>query len=262
MVLVEDLKLQTRKEPRPGRKKRTSRAPIEEPIGRRSQWTAAQEAYLRCKRVMDMAAACALFVLLGPVLLIAGLLVRLTSRGPVIYSQKRVGRHGREFVIHKLRTMVHECESLTGPRWSTPGDPRITPVGRVLRKLHIDEFPQLWNVFKGDMSLIGPRPERPEFTNELVSAVPGYAERLAVRPGITGLAQVHLPPDTGLAGVRKKLIHDVYYIDHVGLSLDLRILVSTLCYVLRPVRSVVRPLIAPSREDVERRLTPSWRQAA
>ncbi len=260
MVQVQDLKTQIWKEPK--RRRRKIRRPVEEPIQRRSEWSAGQRAYLGCKRAMDVTAACLLFVVLGPALLVAGLLVRLTSRGPAIYAQKRLGRDGREFVIYKLRTMVHDCESLTGPRWSTPGDPRITPVGQVLRKLHIDEFPQLWNVLNGDMSLIGPRPERPEFVAELERAVPGYLERLAVRPGITGLAQVHLPADTDLASVRKKLVHDVYYIDHVSLLLDLRILVSTVCYVLRPVCAVLRPLVAPSRDMVERRLTPSLRQAS
>src|SRR5439155_12868491 len=122
------------------------------------------------------------------VTLLSMLLVKLTSRGPALYTQTRLGRNGRPFTIYKLRTMQHRCESLTGARWSTPGDPRITPVGRFLRKTHLDELPQLWNVLRGDMALVGPRPERPEFVPQLEQAVPHYRDRLLVRPGVSGLA--------------------------------------------------------------------------
>ena len=128
--------------------------------------------------------------------------------------------------------MIHNCESLTGPRWSMPGDPRITPVGWFLRRTHLDELPQLLNVLRGEMSLIGPRPERPEFVPELERELPGYTQRLAVRPGVTGLAQVQLPPDTDLDSVRRKLAHDLYYIRHVSPWLDLRLLVCTAFYAL------------------------------
>src|SRR5207248_4660391 len=141
----------------------------------------------------------------------AMLLVKLTSPGPMLYTQTRLGRRGRPFTIYKIRTMLHDCESLTGPQWSTPGDTRITRVGRWLRRTHIDELPQLWNVLRGDMSLVGPRPERPEFIPELENAIPFYRDRLLVRPGITGLAQVQLPPDTDMDSVRRQLAHDIYY---------------------------------------------------
>src|SRR6185436_10775300 len=111
--------------------------------------------------------ALAVAVVAVPVALAAMLVVRLTSRGPAIYTQNRVGYGGRMFTIYKIRTMIHNCESLTGPRWCVPGDPRVTPVGSVLRKLHIDELPQFLNVLRGDMSLVGPRPERPEFVRKL-----------------------------------------------------------------------------------------------
>jgi lipopolysaccharide/colanic/teichoic acid biosynthesis glycosyltransferase len=181
----------------------------------------------RAKRAADLALAAVLLVPAGPLVLAAWLLVRLTSAGPGVYTQTRVGRGGRVFTLYKLRTMMHDCESLTGPRWTVPGDPRITPVGQVLRDLHLDELPQLLNVLKGDMSLIGPRPERPEIVAELREAVPGYDRRLAVRPGITGFAQVHLPPDTDLRSVRRKLVFDRFYLRHRGARLGLFIALAT-----------------------------------
>ena len=105
----------------------------------------------------------------------------------------RLGKNGRPFRLHKIRTMRHDCEKATGPRWAVPGDPRITPLGRFLRQTHLDELPQLWNVLRGEMSLVGPRPERPEFVPDLEQAIPHYRDRLLVRPGVTGLAQVQLP---------------------------------------------------------------------
>jgi lipopolysaccharide/colanic/teichoic acid biosynthesis glycosyltransferase len=123
--------------------------------------------------------------------------------------------------------MYHDCESLTGPRWSMPGDPRITPVGKVLRRLHLDELPQLLNVLKGDMSLVGPRPERPEIVKKLRHSVPGYDRRHAVKPGITGFAQIHLPPDSCVRSVKNKLIYDLFYIRNRGAWMELYILLAT-----------------------------------
>jgi lipopolysaccharide/colanic/teichoic acid biosynthesis glycosyltransferase len=123
--------------------------------------------------------------------------------------------------------MRHQCESKSGPQWSTPGDSRITFVGRILRITHIDELPQLWNVLRGDMSLVGPRPERPEFVPQLEKHVAGYRQRLLVKPGITGLAQVQLPPDTDLESVRRKLAYDIYYVNHESLWLDFRLILCT-----------------------------------
>jgi lipopolysaccharide/colanic/teichoic acid biosynthesis glycosyltransferase len=138
-----------------------------------------------------------------------------------------LGCGGRRFTIYKIRTMTHDCERYTGPRWSVTGDGRATRVGRVLRRLHLDELPQLWNVLRGDMSLVGPRPERPEIAGPLARALPGYGRRLAVRPGLTGLAQVQLPPDEDLAGVARKLALDLDYVRRMGPWLDLRILAAT-----------------------------------
>lgn len=181
----------------------------------------------RMKAVLDRVLAAALLVLALPVLLGAMAAVRLTSRGPVIYTQTRLGRLGRPFTIFKLRTMCQDAESLTGPRWSLPGDPRVTPVGQVLRTLHLDELPQLWNVLKGEMSLVGPRPERPEIARELRKDVPGYDRRLAVKPGLTGFAQIHLPADETIESVRRKLVFDVFYVRRLGVAFDLYILVCT-----------------------------------
>ena len=181
----------------------------------------------RAKAVADYSLAASLIVATIPLVLLCVLLVRLTSRGPAIYTQTRVGRGGRIFTLYKSRTMRHDCEKQTGPRWSPPNDPRITPVGRILRKLHLDELPQLWNVVRGEMSLIGPRPERPEIVARLREAVPGYDRRHAVRPGITGYAQIHLPPDTCLRSVKNKLVYDLFYIRHRSPVMELFILLAT-----------------------------------
>lgn len=171
--------------------------------------------------------AAVLFVAGLPIMAATMLLVRLTSRGPAIYRQLRVGRNGRTFMMYKIRTMRVDAEAATGPVWTQSRDPRITPVGRWIRKLHLDEFPQLVNVLRGEMALIGPRPERPEFTRNLAVEIPGYLNRLAVRPGITGLAQINLPPDTDAESVRRKLVLDLDYVREGRLSLDLKILACT-----------------------------------
>ena len=194
-----------------GIRSRRERAPAPRPVvvPLHGRW------YLPCKHVLDFVAALALGLLALPVIAAAALVVKLTSKGPAFYTQVRVGRGGRLFTIYKIRSMVDNCESLTGPRWSMPGDPRVTWFGWLLRTTHLDELPQLLNVLRGDMSLIGPRPERPEFLPELERELPAYAQRLAVRPGVTGLAQVQLPADTDLGSVRRKLAHDLYYVRHV-----------------------------------------------
>ena len=154
---------------------------------------------MRVKAVGEWLFAAVIFILATPILLLIALAVKLTSRGPVLYSQTRVGKNGKLFTLYKVRSMAHDCEKTSGVRWSTPGDARITPIGAFLRKTHLDELPQLWNVLSGDMCLVGPRPERPEFTPALERAIPHYRDRLSVRPGVTGLAQVQLPADTDMA---------------------------------------------------------------
>jgi len=179
------------------------------------------------KAAADVLFAALLLVPAVPVMLACVALVRLTSRGPAVYTQSRVGRGGRVFTLYKIRSMCHECESLTGPRWSMPGDPRITAVGKVLRRLHLDELPQLVNVLKGEMSLVGPRPERPEIVKRLRQIVPGYDRRHAVKPGITGFAQVHLPPDSCVRSVKNKLAYDLFYIRRRSVRMELFVAAAT-----------------------------------
>jgi lipopolysaccharide/colanic/teichoic acid biosynthesis glycosyltransferase len=195
---------------------------------RRSPNTLSLPAYFRWKAVLDRVFAVLLLIPGLPLIALLVLVVRLTSRGPGMYRQARVGRDGCTFKIYKIRTMRHDAESATGPVWTqTTHDPRITPIGRALRRFHLDEVPQLLNVVKGEMSMIGPRPERPEFVRVLAESIPGYRSRLAVRPGVTGLAQLNLPPDTDLNSVRRKLVLDCEYIRQAGPWLDARIFLCT-----------------------------------
>ena len=183
--------------------------------------------YFRWKQIPARVLAAILLIPAIPFMLLLVALVRLTSPGPGIFRQVRVGRGGRIFTMYKIRTMRHDAEASTGPVWAQTHDPRLTRIGRFIRRLHMDELPQLVNVVKGEMVLVGPRPERPEFTQVLAKEVDGYLDRLAVRPGITGLAQINLPPDTDFDSVRRKLVLDLAYIREAGPGLDLRILVWT-----------------------------------
>jgi lipopolysaccharide/colanic/teichoic acid biosynthesis glycosyltransferase len=185
----------------------------------------------RAQRVLDVAIAAPLLIPALPVVAIAAVAVKLTSPGPAFYSQTRCGRGGVAFTIRKLRSMRHNCEAGTGAQWSPRNDPRVTSVGRWLRKLHIDELPQLINVLKGEMSLVGPRPERPEFIGDLAASIPHYTDRLTVRPGITGLAQIQQPPDVTPDCVRRKLMYDRRYIQDRSLATDVRILFGTALYL-------------------------------
>jgi exopolysaccharide biosynthesis polyprenyl glycosylphosphotransferase len=176
------------------------------------------------KMVMDYALAATFSVVALPLCAVAAVAIRLDSRGPIFYRQRRVGRGGREFMMYKLRTMRDDAEGTTGPVLARDGDERITSVGRFLRATRIDEIPQLLNVLNGTMSLIGPRPERPEFVAELVRRIPGYRERWLVKPGLTGLAQVRGEYHTSPA---YKLKYDLAYIHNYSLLLDLRIMAET-----------------------------------
>ena len=203
-------------------------------------------------------------LLLIPALPLIGLLaalVRLTSPGPGIFRQTRVGLNGRRFVMYKLRTMRVDAEARSGPVWAASDDPRVTPLGRILRRLHLDEFPQLFNVAKGEMALVGPRPERPEFVQTLARKIPSYMDRLSVRPGITGLAQINLPPDSDLESVRRKLTLDLEYIESASLSLDLRIVAATGLKLFHLRTLAVRRLLGLVRQ-AEESSEPALRPAA
>jgi lipopolysaccharide/colanic/teichoic acid biosynthesis glycosyltransferase len=192
------------------------------------------------QRILDVSLGLFVLLLSLPILAVAALLVRVTSRGPIIYSQMRAGRDGVPFRILKLRTMRVDSETESGAVWATRRDPRITTVGRILRALHLDEIPQLWNVIRGEMSLVGPRPERPEIIERLEPEIAGYRQRLAVRPGMTGLAQIQHPADESIESVREKLKYDLVYTQNVSFALDLKILWGTLFYLVQLPYGMVR----------------------
>ncbi len=201
--------------------------------GRDDAWLREEAARFLCyKAAAEIVIASVLLLLTAPLMILLIILVRATSRGPAIFKQVRLGRGGRPYHLYKIRTMAHDCERLTGPQWSTAKDPRVTRLGRFLRRSHLDELPQLWNVIRRDMSLVGPRPERPEFVAKLEREIPDYRERLSIQPGITGLAQIQLPPDEGMDDVRRKVACDICYIEQMSPILDLKILLGTALKVM------------------------------
>lgn len=185
------------------------------------------------KRLIDIIIAILVLVVSLPFLLFIALLIKIDSKGSVIYKQKRVGRNGRQFTIYKFRTMKVDAENESGPTWAVKDDPRITRVGFWLRKLRFDEIPQLFNVLKGDMSIVGPRPERPHFVDQFSKQIPLYTRRLRVRPGITGWAQVKWKYDSSLDDVKEKTKYDLYYIENISLKLDAKILINTFITVIK-----------------------------
>ncbi len=184
------------------------------------------------KRVTDVVASSLGLVILSPVLLLVGIIIKLTSRGPALYHQERVGQYGRVFRVHKFRSMKADAEAATGAVWAELDDPRVTPFGKFLRRSRLDEFPQLWNVLVGEMSLVGPRPERPEFVDQLTKAIPFYSLRHAVRPGVTGWAQIRYAYGACVEDALEKLQYDLFYIKHLTLAFDLMILFSTIKTVI------------------------------
>jgi exopolysaccharide biosynthesis polyprenyl glycosylphosphotransferase len=181
------------------------------------------------KRLFDVVVAALGLVVLSPLLLVLALLVRLTSSGPVLLHQERTGLRGRQFAMHKFRTMREDAEEDTGPVWAEVDDPRRTAVGRFLRRFSLDELPQLWNILAGDMSLVGPRPERPVFVREFAQRLSRYHDRHQVRPGLTGWAQVN--DLRGQTPVEDRLLYDLYYIESWSLQFDLKIILITLVRV-------------------------------
>ncbi len=206
-----------------------------------SEWLLTEEGFSlntrgslrRMKRVLDLCAAFILLVCTSPIMLLAALAVRFESPGPVIYSQRRVGLFGKTFTVFKFRSMRNDAEK-NGAVWAMKSDPRVTKVGKFIRKTRIDELPQLWNVLKGEMSLIGPRPERPEFVEELEKEIPFYSLRHAVKPGVTGWAQVCYPYGSSVDDSRRKLEYDLYYAKNMSLLLDIKIVLKTIGVILFP----------------------------
>jgi exopolysaccharide biosynthesis polyprenyl glycosylphosphotransferase len=186
----------------------------------------------RLKRLVDFLLAAVLLLVLSPLLILVALVIRLSSKGPVIYVQERIGLHSRPFRVFKFRSMVDGAEDSSGPVWAAERDPRVTPIGRWLRRWRLDELPQLFNVIKGDMSLVGPRPERPFFVDQLKHEIAFFGLREAVKPGITGWAQIRYPYGSNIDDARNKLEYDLYYVEHRSLFLDLAICFHTAKIVL------------------------------
>jgi len=200
--------------------------------------------YSRWKRYVDIPVALLLTVFALPIVAVAVLLVRLTSPGPALFKQIRLGLDGKPFKMYKIRSMRLDAEIATGAVWTARNDKRVTAIGRFLRKTYLDELPQLYNVLKGEMDLVGPRPERPEFVTELEKRIDGYAYRLYVKPGWAGLAQVNQEADVDLNDVRRKLVFDFEYIEHSSFLFDMRILfcaaLKMLCLCHPPVLKFFR----------------------
>lgn len=185
------------------------------------------------KRIMDLVVSLIVLVVTFPILGIIALLIKSGSKGPIIYKQRRVGKGGKPFTMYKFRTMYIDAESETGPTWATENDPRITKIGYWLRKLRLDEIPQLANVLRGSMSLVGPRPERPHFVDQFKIQIPLYTRRLRVRPGITGWAQVKWKYDSSLDDVKEKTKYDLFYVENISLKMDMKILIITIITMLK-----------------------------
>jgi len=183
------------------------------------------------KRVLDIMMSLVILGLTLPLSLLVSLLIKLSSKGPVFYTQERVGRNNRHFNMIKFRSMKMNAEEY-GPEWAGEKDPRITWIGRIIRKIYFDEVPQLLNVLKNEMSIVGPRPERPFFVEMLKKEIPYYYKRLSVKPGITGWAQIKHKYDSSLDDVREKLKYDFYYIENMSLKLDFKIMVNTFLVIV------------------------------
>jgi len=184
-------------------------------------------------RGLDIVASLTLLLLTLPLLAVVMLAIKFDSRGPIFYRQERVGRHHRSFHIWKLRSMTVDAEKPGAAVWAAVGDSRVTRVGRFIRLTRIDEIPQAINILRGEMAFVGPRPERPAFVAQLTAAIPHYADRAAVRPGLTGWAQVKYPYGASIEEARDKLTYDLWYIRERSLWLDLRIILATAGVVLR-----------------------------
>jgi len=197
------------------------------------------------KRVIDVLCAAVGLVIAAPLMLIVGALVRLTSPGPALFRQTRVGQHGRLFTLYKFRSMRADAEATTGAVWSTPNDSRVTWFGRFIRMTRLDEMPQLWNVLRGDMSLVGPRPERPEFVSDLSRDIPFYGQRHVVRPGVTGWAQVRYKYGASKEDALEKLQYELFYIKNMSMALDLVIMFHTIKTIISGAEHGKAPIKTP-----------------
>jgi len=184
------------------------------------------------KRLFDIVFSLTILAIMAPIMIIVAVLVRISSKGPAVFAQERVGRFGKPYIMFKFRTMVADAEKATGPVWAQENDPRITTLGRWLRKTRIDELPQLFNVLRGEMSFVGPRPERAHFVDQFKKQIPLYTRRLNVRPGITGWAQVKWKYDASLEDVKEKTKYDLFYVENMSLRMDFKILFNTIMTVI------------------------------
>jgi sugar transferase (PEP-CTERM system associated) len=187
---------------------------------------------LASKRALDIAVAGLGLVLAAPIMLVVMALIKLTSPGPIFYRQERVGQHGRTFMVVKFRSMRVDAEADTGPVWAQKNDSRVTPIGGFLRRSRLDEIPQLWNALRGDMSMVGPRPERPGFVADLTKQIPFYGQRHVVKPGVTGWAQVRYTYGASVEDALQKLQYDLYYIKNMSVYLDIFVMLQTVKTVL------------------------------
>ena len=183
------------------------------------------------KRLFDICVSLFVLVPFMPFWIIVAIIIKMTDKGPAIYAQERIGKNGRPFIMYKFRSMYVDAEKRSGPQWATENDPRITPFGRFMRKARIDEIPQLWNVLKGEMSIVGPRPERQFFIDKLSKEIPWYVKRLKMKPGITGWAQVKHKYDETIEDVKFKVMYDLYYFENMSIILDLKIIFRTILVV-------------------------------
>ena len=185
------------------------------------------------KRIIDILFSLIALFLLAPLFILLSLLIFLSSPGSVFYRQIRVGKEGSHYKMYKFRTMYQDSEKNTGPIWATMEDERITPIGKILRRFHLDEIPQFFNVLIGDMSIVGPRPERPEIVAHIMKEIPDYLNRTKIKPGITGWAQIHGVYDKNLDDVTLKLKNDYYYIENRSIAFDIKILFLTLMKIIK-----------------------------
>jgi lipopolysaccharide/colanic/teichoic acid biosynthesis glycosyltransferase len=191
------------------------------------------EAYQLFKRNIDVLLSLMALVVLSPLFILLSILIYFSSPGNIYYRQIRVGKEGVHYQMYKFRSMYQNSEKNTGPIWASREDKRITPIGRVMRKFHLDEIPQFFNVLIGDMSIVGPRPERPEIVKNIMEEIPDYLNRTKIKPGITGWAQVQGVYDKNLDDVSLKLKKDCYYIENCSIAFDIKILFLTLMKIIK-----------------------------